>query len=110
MPDNNEKHHAFRRFSDKLLAAAAGLVLILVAAVWGLTRNEVSTTQNHVERLKEKHEKEFRQLDDKQDQHGERIIRIETFQEQTNKRLEKIDKGQEKTNEKLDDVIRELKK
>lgn len=76
-----------RRWTDKALVGATGLVVALTATVWAITSGTVS------------------KVDETQRGHGERIKFIEAQQGETQRRLEKIDQKQDKLDEKMDRIL-----
>ena len=71
---SKEDSGSFRRFSDKLLYSAAGIVLILTGVVWGLTW---LSTDNKVLDLRVRNAA----IEAIQQKHTERLIRLEISQE-----------------------------
>ena len=69
-----EDSGSFRRFSDKLLYSAVGIVLILTGVVWGLTW---LSTDNKVLDLRVRNAA----METIQQKHAERLIRLEISQE-----------------------------
>ena len=69
-----EDSGSFRRFSDKLLYSAVGIVLILTGVVWGLTW---LSTDNKVLDLRVRNAA----IEAIQQKHTERLIRLEISQE-----------------------------
>ena len=71
---SKEDSGSFRRFSDKLLYSAVGIVLILTGVVWGLTW---LSTDNKVLDLRVRNAA----IETIQQKHAERLIRLEISQE-----------------------------
>lgn len=104
MSDTN----GFRRFSDRVLATACGLVLALVAAVWAITwdrtATDIAVTQGEVHRVGvSQHEIDRRvtTLEAQQQENARVFQRIEHRQQATEAKIDKL-------GEKLDQIIREI--
>jgi hypothetical protein len=85
----SEGTNGFRRFSDKVMYSACGLVLVLVTALWGVTWK---TTASDVDKIKAI-----------QQTHAERITTTETNMQNVQRDVTEI-KGDVKI------ILREVKK
>ena len=118
----------WRRVSDKVMAGACGLVLVLVGTVWaitwGSTRASVVETKEDVQKRAESQAKadeaqwqiirglnDANQLTDRrvttleaqQSENSRVFIRFETRQTETDRKIDKL-------SDKIDIILRELKK
>ena len=105
-----EDSGSFRRFSDKLLYSAVGIVLILTGVVWSLTWlttdrkvGDLTTRASAVETIQQKH--------------AEQLIRLQVTQEHSTQHLQSINNKQsvlegqvQGVQQSLNQVLLELRK
>lgn len=99
----------FRRFSDKVMVTACGLVLSLVASVWAITWNrtasDLEATQQHVRHLdvtQQGIDRRVTTLEAQQQENSRVFQRIETRQQATEAKIDKL-------GDKLDQILREMR-
>jgi Tfp pilus assembly protein PilO len=92
---NEPREPQFKRFTDRVLLSACGLVMALVGLVWALTwRGSEAKIQEATQRLNAS--------DATQKQHAERIIKLEVLQDQAERHLQSIDTKQSVIEGKID--------
>jgi len=85
----------FKRFTDRILLSACGLVMALVGLVWALTwRGSESKIDKSIQRIDTSEETLKR--------HSERIIKLEVMQDQAERHLQSIDTKQSVIEGKID--------
>lgn len=103
-----------RRWGDKVLVSACGLVVVLVGVVWGVTWNVTAGDVQRVEaaghKAREGNKAEIEKVRVIQGYQGERIRALEESRDAIDDRLDRIDRRQGEMNTKLDDILKEIRR
>jgi len=91
----------FRRVMDKVLAAACGLVIVLVPAVWALT-------WKGTEEKCDDNTAEIRVIQRAEQIRGERVTSLEAGQKETERRLQRIETKQDTIDANVKEILRRM--